>query len=334
MHRPLRPPAPKGPKRRARGPSKPIATVREGSERFRSELQIWANLSHPNLLPLLDCGEKEGQLYAVFGPVSGETLEQALAREGARGVSESLHLMSQVLDALAAAHARGIVHRNLTPSNIVLSGAGARRNALVLNFGLGGLAEKPGERKLAGGTPTSRSNLHAWGLIAPGMPDGSPRLRRRGQRVAAAGRGRLVYFGYPHAHEDDAERAVRAALEVVREVGALDVEAAGGLSARVGIHTGLVVVGDPAARDRREQVALGAAPNIAARLQGLADPGMVLISDTTLRRVAGLFELKDLSTPELKGIREPVRVLAVLRPSGVRSPLDRSPRLTPFVGRE
>jgi serine/threonine protein kinase len=100
------------------------STGRE-ADRFRRETQIGATLSHPNIVELMDAGETEhGHLYAVFACVPGETLEQALEREGSLGVRESLRLMTQVLDALAAAHAQGIVHRDLKPSNLMLSGTG------------------------------------------------------------------------------------------------------------------------------------------------------------------------------------------------------------------
>src|SRR5262245_52534567 len=162
------------------------STGRE-AERFRRETRICAALSRTNIVPLIDSGETEdGQLYAVFAHVPGETLEQALSRDGALGVRESVRLMTQVLEALACAHAKGIVHRDLKPSNLMLSAAGVRRSALVLDFGLGGLAE--GRRRqewqtltqtreflgtplyaspeqLAGERATPRSDLYAWGLV-------------------------------------------------------------------------------------------------------------------------------------------------------------------------
>jgi len=113
-----------------------------GRERFRRETRICAALSHPNIVPLIDAGETEaGQLYAVFAHIPGETLERVLSREGALAVRESVRLLTQVLEALACAHAEGIVHRDLKPANLMLSAAGVRRSALVLDFGLGGLAE-------------------------------------------------------------------------------------------------------------------------------------------------------------------------------------------------
>jgi TOMM system kinase/cyclase fusion protein len=465
-----------------------LLSAREGTEsptdreveRFRRETQICAALHHIHIVRLIDAGEtKDAQFYAVFEHVPGETLAQALAREGALGVRESVRLMTQVLDALAAAHVKGIVHRDLKPANLMLSGTGARRNALVLDFGLGGLAE--GRRReewqtltqtreflgtplyaapeqLAGEAPAPRSDLYAWGLIflecltgrhpfaeegamerlftgggvvaipawlrghrlgelleavtareatkrdvsvealiealdgiAPGELPAAPEeartpapLTEHGERrhltvmfcdlvgatalsqqldaetyrrvvqayeargaeaierydghvVQYLGDGLLVYFGYPQAHEDDAERAVRAGREVLRELQTLNprLEAEHGiqLAARVGIHTGPVVMGEMGGGEKKEILALGDTPNIAARLERFAEPDTVVISDVTLRLVAGLFVTEDRGTPALKGISEPIGVYRVLQPSGVSSRLDRAPALTPFVGR-
>src|SRR5262245_28299873 len=336
------------------------------ADRFRRETRICAELSHPNIVPLIDAGETEaGQLYAVFAHVPGETLEQALSRDGALGVRECVRLMTQVLEALACAHAKGIVHRDLKPSNFMLSGTSPRRNAVVLDFGLGGLAEGRRRREwqtltqtreflgtplyaspeqLSGERATPRSDLYAWGLIflecltgrhpfaevgaaarlltgggaveipawlrghrlgelletvtarqpekrdlsvealiealdailgggelpvAPETAKAPPPLSQRGERrhltvmfcdlvgssalaqplapetyrrvvqayharaaqVIARYEGHvaqhlddglLVYFGYPQAHEDDAERAVRAGREILRELGILN----------------------------------------------------------------------------------------------------------------
>jgi TOMM system kinase/cyclase fusion protein len=451
-------------------------------ERFRRETRIGATLSHPNIVELVDSGEtQEGQLYAVFAYVPGETLAQTLEREGSLGVAESVRLMTQVLDALSAAHAQGIVHRDLKPANLMLSGTGARRNALVLDFGLGGLAE--GRRRkewqtltqtreflgtplyaapeqLAGESPTERSDLYAWGLVflecltgrhpfageaaverlltgggAVEIPDwlrehrlgallatvtardvskrdlsvealiealdtiagggelpvapeqsatpapltdhgehrhltvmfcdlvdstglaqkldaeayrrvvqayqaraGEAIARYAGHVAQYLGDGLLVYFGYPQAHEDDAERAVRAGREVLRELSTLNPRLAAEhgveLAARVGIHTGPVVVDQMGGGEKKETLALGDTTNVAARLQGIAEPGSVVISESTLHLVAGLFVTEDRGTPALKGLAEPVRVHRVLQPSGVVSRLDRAPTLTPFVGRE
>ena len=119
------------------------------------------------------------------------------------------------------------------------------------------------------------------------------------------GDGVLIYFGYPQAHEDDAERAVRAGLELMAAVGALKTHAA--LQTRVGIATGLVVVGDLIGSGAsQEQAIVGETPNLAARLQDIAQPNSVVIAESTRKLVGNLFELDDLGAQDLKGITGPV----------------------------
>ena len=149
------------------------------------------------------------------------------------------------------------------------------------------------------------------------------------------GDGVLIYFGYPEAHEDDAERAVRAGLELVAAVGALKTHAP--LQTRVGIATGLVVVGDLIGSGAsQEQAIVGETPNLAARLQGVAEPNSVVIAESTRKLVGNLFELEDLGPKELKGIARPVRAWAALRPSSVESRFEafHASGLTELVGRE
>src|SRR6266851_4712620 len=132
------------------------------------------------------------------------------------------------------------------------------------------------------------------------------------------GDGVLVYFGYPQAHEDDAERAVRAGLELIGVVSALMPNAP--LQTRVGIATGLVVVGDLIGSGAsQEQAIVGETPNLAARLQGIAEPNMVVVADGTRRLLGNLFELQDLGDKDLKGISGPVWAWAALRASSVES---------------
>jgi class 3 adenylate cyclase len=150
------------------------------------------------------------------------------------------------------------------------------------------------------------------------------------------GDGVLVYFGYPSAHEDDAERAVRAGLGVIDVVGRLDVKSVK-LQARVGIATGMVVVGDLIGEgSAQEQSVVGETPNLAARLQALADPDAVVIAAGTRRLVGDLFEYRDLGAIEVKGIAAPVPAWQVLRPSIVASRFEalRGSALTSLVGRD
>ena len=149
------------------------------------------------------------------------------------------------------------------------------------------------------------------------------------------GDGVLIYFGYPQAHEDDAERAVRAGLELVAAVGQLKTHSP--LQTRVGIATGLVVVGDLIGSGAsQEQAIVGETPNLAARLQGVAGPNAVVIADSTRKLVGNLFELEDLGSQELKGIAGAVRAWAALRPASVESRFDalHATGLTALVGRD
>ena len=149
------------------------------------------------------------------------------------------------------------------------------------------------------------------------------------------GDGVLVYFGYPQAHEDDAERAVRAGLELVTAVGDLKTHAP--LQTRVGIATGLVVVGDLIGSGAsQEQAIVGETPNLAARLQGVAEPNSVVIAESTRKLLGNLFELQDLGAQDLKGIAGPVRAWTALRPASVEGRFEafHASGLTELVGRE
>ena len=161
-------------------------------------------------------------------------------------------------------------------------------------------------------------------------------VQRSGGFVAKfMGDGVLVYFGYPQAHEDDAERAVRAGLELVTAVGALKTHAP--LQTRVGIATGLVVVGDLIGSGAsQEQAIVGETPNLAARLQGVAEPNSVVIAESTRKLVGNLFELQDLGAQDLKGIAGSVCGWTALRPASVESRFEamHASGLTELVGRE
>ena len=149
------------------------------------------------------------------------------------------------------------------------------------------------------------------------------------------GDGVLAYFGYPQAHEDDAERAVRAGLGLIDAVARLDIRSVD-LQARVGISTGLVVVGDLIGEgSAQEQSVVGETPNLAARLQALAAPDQIVIAENTWRQVGNLFEYEDLGEIEVKGLRAAVRAFRVLGESRIGSrfePLRTGE--TPVVGRD
>ena len=149
------------------------------------------------------------------------------------------------------------------------------------------------------------------------------------------GDGVLVYFGYPQAHEDDAERAVRAGLKLAAAVSALKTHAP--LQTRVGIATGLVVVGDLIGSGAsQEQAIVGETPNLAARLQGIAEPNAVVVAESTRKLLGDLFELEDLGAKDLKGVKGHVRAWAALRPSSIESRFEalHAGALTELIGRE
>jgi len=164
--------------------------------------------------------------------------------------------------------------------------------------------------------------------------------RFEGHIAQYLGDGLLVYFGYPLAHEDDAQRAVRAGLGMVEALGQLNTRLAQErgvhLAVRLGCHTGLVVVGEVGSGTRQEQLALGETPNLAARLQGIAAPNTLVVSAATVPLLGGFFTYQSLGTSVLKGLAQPIEVYQVLHESTARSRLEAAGRtgLTPLVGRE
>lgn len=166
--------------------------------------------------------------------------------------------------------------------------------------------------------------------------------RYEGYIAQYLGDGVLVYFGYPTAHEDDAQRAVLAGLDIIQSLRARQFRLSGGpqleqrpLHARIGIHTGLVVVGDVGGGNRHEQLALGETPNIAARLQGLAEPDTLVLSAMTQRLVTGYFVCRSIGERALKGVTQPLEVYQVIEQSRARHRLEiiAPAHLTPVVGR-
>ncbi len=160
--------------------------------------------------------------------------------------------------------------------------------------------------------------------------------RYEGHIAQYLGDGLMIYFGHPLAHEDDAERAVRAGYDILAAIRRLKqpLEGSGPISARIGIHTGSVIIGQVGSGEKQEMLALGETVNIAARLHALAEPDAIIISDATLKLVPGMFVTRDLGEQTLKGVDKPARVHQVLQPSGVRTRLEAAASLTPFVGRE
>jgi TOMM system kinase/cyclase fusion protein len=164
--------------------------------------------------------------------------------------------------------------------------------------------------------------------------------RYDGHIAQLLGDGLLVYFGYPHAHDDDAQRAIRAGLGMLAVLGHLNqrLQHSNGLhlAMRLGIHTGRVVIGDMGGPGRQEQLALGEVPNIASRIEGLAAANTVAISAASYRLVQGYFDCEALGAQVLRGVAEPVHVYRILQESGARGRLDVAVTrgLTPLVGRE
>lgn len=161
--------------------------------------------------------------------------------------------------------------------------------------------------------------------------------RNEGVIARYMGDGVLAYFGYPHAHEDDAEQAARAGLALADAVANLQTVPSAQLQVRVGIATGMVVVGDLTGEGAaKEQTVIGETPNLAARLQTLAEPGTVLTSESTHRLTEGHFEFRNLGPVALKGWAEPIQVWQVLSTTGIDSRFEaqHKTRLTQPIGRE
>jgi class 3 adenylate cyclase/predicted ATPase len=188
----------------------------------------------------------------------------------------------------------------------------------------------------------SRFDPEEWRDIVGAYYDtcGKVIARFDGHIAQYLGDGLLVYFGYPRAHEDDAQRAVRAGLGIIEAVGQLNTVLTErhriSLDVRIGCHTGLVVVGDDVGTTGHDDMVLGDTPNIAARLEGVAEPNTLVIGALTRQLLGGLFAYESLGTPPLKGVAAPLAVYQVLYESTARTRLEAlaSTGLTPLVGRE
>jgi class 3 adenylate cyclase len=207
-----------------------------------------------------------------------------------------------------------------------VSHGGERRQLTVMFCDLVGstaLSEKLDPEEL-------RSLLHAYRVHC-----GEVIARYDGFVARYVGDGILTYFGWPTAHEDDAERAVRTALEIVQTVKRASTTES--LSVRIGIATGPVVVGETAGAGEQSKLAVGSTPNLAARLQGLATADQIVIATSTHRLAGSAFELTDLGERDLKGIAEPVHAWRVERALVAASRFDArrgGSALTPLVGRD
>jgi class 3 adenylate cyclase len=239
----------------------------------------------------------------------------------------------QLLEAIAAlrlkdAPADDLVRLSTSPTgNLGLSDPTGERRQLTVMFcdlvGSTALSEKLDPEEL-------RSLLHAYRTLC-----GDVIARYEGYVARYIGDGILTYFGWPTAHEEDAERAVRAALEIVHTI--RKASSTEDLSARIGIATGPVVVGEAAGVGDQSKLAVGSTPNLAARLQGLAAADQIVIATPARRLVGNAFELTDLGEHDLKGIAEPVHAWRVERALVAESRFDAHRgigALTPLVGRD
>src|SRR4051794_35819809 len=217
-------------------------------------------------------------------------------------------------------------HPASIPADDAVSPSGERRQLTVMFCDLVGstaLSEKLDPEEL-------RDLLHAYRTLC-----GDVIARYDGFVARYVGDGILTYFGWPAAHEDDAERAVRAALEIVQT--AKRAPTTETLFVRLGIATGPVVVGEPAGVGDQAKLAIGSTPNLAARLQGLAAADQIVIAASTRRLVGNAFDLSDLGEHELKGIAEPVHTWRVEGVAVTDSRFDAhhtAAGLTPLVGRD
>jgi class 3 adenylate cyclase/tetratricopeptide (TPR) repeat protein len=229
------------------------------------------------------------------------------------------------------------VRKTLAPANLAVTGANGRRDA----------TRDTGERRhltimicdLVESTALSaRIDPEDLRAVMDAYHAACSRIciRYEGFISGFRGDGILAYFGYPRAHEDDAERAVRAALEINNTLAQVDIPVAGPLKVRIGLATGLVVVRDVGTdAELSEHSAVGDTPNVAARLQGLGDPGAIVIAASTRRLLGDLFRLRDLGRHHVKGFAEPLEAWLVegLAPSVSRFGSIHAGRLTDFVGR-
>ncbi|MCG8423486.1 MAG: AAA family ATPase [Proteobacteria bacterium] len=219
------------------------------------------------------------------------------------------------------------------PEQIALTRPEAERRQLTVMF-----CDLVGSTRLAG-----RLDPEDLREVTRAYQEVSSRVIRQfdGYVAQLLGDGLLVYFGYPNAHEDDAQRAGRAGLEIISAIGDLNTrlkaEMNVEIAVRIGIHTGTTVVGAMGDEVHRERLAIGETPNIAARVQGLAQPNAAVVSAATARLMRGYFEWEDLGRHELAGVAQPMHLYRLIRTTTTRGRLttqEEDNKLTPIVGRD
>ena len=272
---------------------------------------------------------KHAELFARYEidlDILAELDEQDLEKLGI-SLGDRKRILKALRGAGSSAEASPEGSASVVASAATESPAGAERRQLTVMFcdlvGSVALSQQLDPEEL-------RSLIHAYRAACAAVI-----ARYDGHIARYVGDGILTYFGWPKAHEDDAERSIRAALEIVQAVKA--VPAPQSLLVHIGIATGLVVVGEQAGESPEAKLAVGPTPNLAARLQGLAGPNQIVIAASTRQLVGGAFELSDLGNHSLKGVSEPVRVWRVLQLAVTEDRFEATHGgsvLTPFVGRE
>jgi class 3 adenylate cyclase len=279
-----------------------------------------------------------GQYAAAFhdNAVDGSVLTKLTADDlrelGVAVVGHRRKMLSAIeeLNAASAAHTEGL-KPNLAPSRDLVGpspDAAERRQITVMFCDLVGSTAMSARLD----PEDTREVIRAYQDACSGAV-----ARYDGFVAKYMGDGVIAYFGFPRAHEEDAERAVRAGLDITTVVAKLETRAKETLKVRIGIATGIVVVGDLVGHgSAQEQAVVGETPNLAARLQTLAEQGNVVIAETTKRLLGGTFEFKPLGPQVLKGFDAPVPAWTVVgeAENASRFEASRSLGMTPFVGRE
>jgi len=256
--------------------------------------------------------------------ILGELTDQDLEKIGIVSLGHRRKLLRAIAD-LEGVH-RGAHAEAISPAARLLLNTAERRHLTVM------LCDLVGSTALS-----TRLDPEDMRAVIDAYHAACARITRSydGFLAEFRGDGILAYFGYPHAHEDDAERTVRAGLDIIAAVAGLETRAAEPLAVRIGIATGLVVIGDLNRGALREHTVIGDTPNLAGRLQALAAPGTIAVAASTRRLLGDLFELHDLGQQKVKGIAEPIAAWAVrgVLESESRFEAVRT-RLTDLIGRD